>query len=300
MEHPHNHQHQHEHDHSHGAQASEGRVFWAMIVTGSFMLVEVVGGLLSGSLALLADAGHMLGDFVSLALAWCAFRISRKPADAKRSFGYHRFQVLAAFVNGLTLILIAVWVFYEAVTRFIQPVDVLATPMLIVGVIGLLVNVLAFWILEGGQSDNLNVQGAAMHVLGDLLGSVAAVLAAIIILTTGWTLADPLLSLVVGLLVLKAGFNVTSKSGHILLEGTPQELSSEELVTAVEALQGVINVHHVHVWALTGERLLATLHAVVDGPEEFDRVRQNICGLLQGKFNIEHCTVQLEVDACGQ
>src|SRR5690606_32647310 len=182
---------------SHSDADNRRRVQVALVLTATFMVVEVVGGLLSGSLALLADAGHMLTDTMALTLAAVAFHVSARPADAKRSFGYHRFQILAAFVNGLTLLVIVGWILFEALTHFMNPPAVQADVMLTIAVAGLLVNVVVFGILHGGDRENLNIRGAALHVLGDLLGSVAAIVAAVVILATGWMPIDPLLSVVV-------------------------------------------------------------------------------------------------------
>ena len=189
--------------HSHTTNSNLRRVIIALVLTASFMFVEVAGGILAGSLALLADAGHMLTDTMALALAALAFHVSKRPADAKRSFGYHRFQILAAFVNGLTLLVIVGWILFQAVVRFIDPPDVLGQTMLIIATIGLFVNIVAFAVLHGGDRDNLNIRGAALHVAGDLLGSVAAIIAAIVIIYTGWMAIDPILSVVVALLILK-------------------------------------------------------------------------------------------------
>ena len=194
--------HHHTHSHADPSGGNEKRILWAMALTGSFMFAEVIGGILSGSLALIADAGHMLTDFAALALSWAAFRASRRPNDTKRTYGYHRFQVLAAFVNGLTMVLIVGWILFEAVRRLMEPVEILAGPMLVIAALGLVVNIIAFAILHSGAKENLNMQGAALHVLGDLLGSVGAIAAAGIILWTGWTPIDPLLSVLVALLIL--------------------------------------------------------------------------------------------------
>ena len=182
-----------DHGHTHADADNQRRVLWAMLLTSGFMLAEVVGGVVAGSLALLADAGHMLTDCASLALAWMAFRIGRRPHDARRTYGYHRFQVLAAFVNGLSLIAIVLWIAIEAVRRLLDPVEVLGGLMLVIAVLGLLVNLAAFWILHGGDRANLNIRGAALHVMGDLLGSVAAIVAALVIFWDGWVPIDPLL-----------------------------------------------------------------------------------------------------------
>ena len=201
----------------------------ALVLTGGFMVVEVIGGLAAGSLALLADAGHMLTDTLSLALAFVAFRIGRWPHDARRTYGYHRFQVLAAFVNGLTLVAIVGWIAIEAIRRLLEPVEVLGGLMLAVAVIGLVVNIAAFAILHGGDRRNLNLRGAALHVLADMLGSVAAIVAALVISITGWMPIDPLLSLLVVLLILRSAWFLLRRSGHILLEGAPEWLDEAEL-----------------------------------------------------------------------
>ena len=204
--HPHSHAPDpqgHGHSHAHGAGASERRIGLAALLTGAFMLAEVAGGLISGSLALIADAGHMLTDCAGLVLAWLGFRIARRPADGKRSYGYDRFGVLVAFANGLALFAIAIWIVIEAVHRLNAPSPVLGGIMFWVALAGLLVNVLAFWLVQGGDHGNLNVRAAALHVVGDLLGSVAALAAAVVILTTGWTPIDPILSVAVALLILR-------------------------------------------------------------------------------------------------
>ncbi|MGR3435747.1 MAG: cation diffusion facilitator family transporter, partial [Shimia sp.] len=225
------HDHSHDHaGHSHGPTLSaddppearrskERAIAIAALLTGGFMGAEVVGGLVSGSLALLADAAHMLTDFASLVLAWLAFRLARRPADWKRTYGFDRFSVLAAFVNGLTLFAIAVWITWEAIGRLRDPHEVLGGLMLWVAVGGLAVNILAFWVLSRVEGDNLNVRAAALHVMGDLLGSVAAIAASLVIIWTGWTPIDPILSVLVVLLILRSAWAVVRESGHILLEG---------------------------------------------------------------------------------
>ncbi|MDT0501072.1 MULTISPECIES: cation diffusion facilitator family transporter [unclassified Halomonas] len=287
--------HDHSHQHDSNSHDSQRRLFWGILLTAGFMLAEVVGGILSGSLALLADAGHMLTDAAALGLAWFAAWISRRPADSRRSYGYHRVQTLAAFVNGLTLIAIVVWIGIEAVRRFMSPVAVMGVPMLVIATLGLVVNLLVFAILHGGDRDNLNIRGAALHVLGDLLGSVAAIIAALVILATGWTPIDPLLSLLVAALILKSAWKLTRESGHILLEGAPQEPTGEQLRREIPAaLPAVHDVHHVHLWSLTPARHLASLHAAVDGGEDRQAVLIEIRTLLMERYGIYHATIQLE------
>lgn len=285
-----------EHHHHHG---SERRLFWALLLISGFMLVEVAGGLLSGSLALLADAGHMLTDAASLALAWGASRAAKRPADALRTYGYHRVQILAALINGLAFILLVGWIVIEAIQRFMQPVEVLGGMMLVVAVIGLLVNVVAFLILHGGDHADLNLRGAVIHVLGDLLGSVAAIVAAGVILVTGWMPIDPLLSLLVALLILRSAWYVVKQSVHILLEGTPEDVDVALLRnTITESIDAVEDVHHVHVWSLTPERPLLTMHVSVVDEAACGSVLLQVKQLLRERFGITHSTVQVESAGC--
>ena len=284
-----------DHAHTHADADNERRVLWAMLLTGGFMLAEVVGGIVAGSLALLADAGHMLTDCAALALAWMAFRIGRRPHDARRTYGYHRFQVLAAFVNGLSLIAIVLWIAIEAVRRLLDPVEVLGGLMLVIAVLGLLVNLAAFWILHGGDRANLNIRGAALHVMGDLLGSVAAIVAALVIFWTGWMPIDPLLSLCVTLLILRSAWLLVRRSSHILLEGTPDWLDVDELRRSLAAAVPLVeDVHHVHAWMLTSERPLLMMHARVQAGADHDQVRKAIQEALVRDHGIDHATIQIE------
>lgn len=272
---------------------------WALWLTAGFMVVEVVGGILSGSLALLADAGHMLTDTAALGLAWIAFRVARRPQDARRTYGYHRFQVIAAFANGIALIAIVGWIVIEAVRRLLQPVEVLGLPMFAVAGIGLIVNLVAFVVLHGGAKENLNIQGATLHVLGDLMGSVAAITAAVVIIGTGWTPIDPLLSIVVAFLVLRSAWLLTRRSAHILLEGSPEWMDEDELKSElVAAVPQVTSVHHVHTWMLTQEHPLVTLHADVDEGADHHVVLLAVKAFLKRRYGIDHATIQLEPDGC--
>lgn len=300
------HHHDHEHGHGHGhahihlpAVGGERRLLAALVLTALFMVAEVGAGFLSGSLALLADAGHMLTDAVSLGLAWAAIRISRRPADRQRSYGYDRVQVLAAFVNGLTLMAMSVWIVVEAGTRLLHPVQIHATPMMTVAVLGLLVNIAAFAVLHGGAHDNLNMRGAVAHVLGDLLGSVAAIAAAGAILLWGWTQADPLLSALVALLILRSAWRLTRQSGHVLLEGVPEDFDADGLEAELpRAVAGVADVHHVHVWMLSPEKKMLTLHARIADAADPDRVTHDINVYLGRHHGISHVTVQIEKNTC--
>jgi len=289
------------HDHGPGDvnAKNESRMGLAALITGSFMFVEVVGGIAADSLALIADAGHMLTDFASLALAWFAFRLARRPADWKRTYGFDRFQVLIAFTNGLALFVIAAWIVYEAIERLMGTPHVDGGIMVGVAIAGLLVNIAAFWLLRGADRENLNVRGAAIHVLGDLLGSVAALVAGAVILMTGWMPIDPLLSLLVAVIIVRSGWHVVAASAHILLEGAPKELDTRDIAPDLVAnVPGVDAVHHVHVWSITQSRRMVTLHAVIGDAQDIDAVVQGIKARLKTTFNLDHATVEIERGAC--
>jgi cobalt-zinc-cadmium efflux system protein len=288
------HDHAH-HDHAHSGERAVGLT---LLLTGSFMVVEVIGALVSGSLALFADAGHMLTDTGALALAWLGFRLGRRDPDTERSFGYARFEVLAGLVNAITMVAVVAFIVVEAIDRLREPAPVLAGPMLGVAVIGLLVNVVAFRLLHGG-ADHVNVRGALVHVIGDLLGSVAAIVAAIVIMTTGWTPIDPLLSLLVALLVLRSALVLLRQTAHILLEGTPDEIDADDLGRELaRRVAGVRDVHHVHVWSLTSGRNLATMHVRVHEGHGIHGILDEIKALLRERFGLEHTTVQICPEDC--
>ena len=287
------------HDHS-KADGNIRRVMIALVLTGTFMIVEVIGGILSGSLALLADAGHMLTDTMALALAAVAFRVSSRPADSKRSYGYQRFQILAAFVNGLSLLIIVGWILIEAVLRLMSPSEVMGPMMLDVATAGLFVNIFAFIVLHGGDKDNLNIRGAVLHVAGDLLGSVAAIVAAIVIIYTAWMPIDPILSILVALLILRSAWHLVKRSAHILLEGAPEWLDKDRMQERlVERVPAVNSIHHVHVWGLTPQHLMLTMHVALTGnPPEPTAVVRRIKGVLREDFGISHSTIEIETVDC--
>jgi len=296
--------HSHRHDDAsparNGADANnERRMGLAAALTGGFMFAEVAGGIVAGSLALLADAGHMLTDFASLALAWFGFRLARRPADWKRTYGFDRFQVLIAFANGLALFAIAGWIVYEGIERLMTTPVVSGGIMVVIAMLGLLVNIAAYTLLQGADRENLNVRGAAVHVLGDLLGSVAALVAGGVILMTGWTPIDPLLSLLVAAIIVRSGWTVVADAGHILLEGAPEELDTRKIGPDLIAnVKGVEEVHHVHVWSITQSRRMVTLHACVGGAEDQDRMVRSIKARLKDQFGLDHATVEIERGTC--
>jgi cobalt-zinc-cadmium efflux system protein len=288
----------HAHDHEHG-HANERRMLLAAVLTGSFMLVEAAGGVLSGSLALLADAGHMLADFAALVLAWLAFHVSRWPADRERTYGFDRLQVLVAYSSGLSMFVIAAFILYEAVRRLSDPAPVLAGTMLIVATAGLFVNIVVYAILHGADRANLNVRAAAVHVLGDLLGSIGAIAAAGIIILTGRLAADPLISVVVAALIVRSAWKIVRDSGHILIEGAPAGIVPADVEADLEAnIAEIDDVHHVHAWSITQERPMITLHARLCDGGNADAAIHAIKARLRARFGIAHATVEIEFADC--
>jgi len=290
----------HDHHHSNGEKGNITRVQIALVLTGVFMIVEVIGGILSGSLALLADAGHMLTDTMALALAAFAFRVSSRPADSRRSYGYQRFQIIAAFVNGLSLLVIVGWILFEAVMRFIDPPDVIGPTMLIVASAGLVVNIVSFLVLHGGDQENLNIRGAALHVLGDLLGSVAAIVAALVIIQSGWMPIDPILSVVVAMLILKSAWKLVRRSAHILLEGAPEWLDVGDMQSKIiAAVPDVAEIHHVHAWGLTPQHPMITMHIVLSRQlADPTPIVRSVKQVLKVEFAINHSTIEVEFGEC--
>ena len=295
----HSHEHLHDHEHSHGG--SRGRLAFALALTCAMLVVEAVGGWWSGSLALLADAAHMLVDAGALALAWAAAAYALKPADARRSFGYARMEVLAGFVNALVQVLLVIGIAYEAIRRLlaIESVHIDSGVMLAVAVAGLVVNAVVLRSLHGHDHDDLNTAGARLHVFGDLLGSIATVLAALLVRYLGWQWADPVLSLLVSLLILRGGFVLLKRSSHILLEGVPEGLATEEIRTALAAADPAIaEVHHLHVWQIASGSRMATLHARLRQGGDGQQALRSVQRVLRERFSITHVTVQIESSDC--
>ena len=302
LDHEHGHEHGHghgTHGHSHAAGADERRVAWAFAIITAFVAIEVAGGLIAGSLALLADAGHMVSDAVALGMSWAALRIGRRPADLLRSYGYRRLEVLVAFANGCALFAITAWIAFEAVWRLATPHTVLGGPMLAVAISGLIANAAAFLVLSGGRRSNLNVRSAWRHVLGDLLGFGITILAALIIMLTGWSPADPILSLLIALLIARSAVEIVRSSSHILLEGTPSGLDVGSVrADLAAALPGIRDVHHVHAWSLTEEQSFITLHVRVTADADLDSLVPAISHRLEDRFGIRHSTIQVDHAEC--
>ncbi|MBZ9762276.1 cation diffusion facilitator family transporter [Mesorhizobium sp. CA8] len=290
--------HSHAAGHVHGS-TDKKRVLIATCLTAGFMVAEALGGWLTGSLALVADAGHMLADAIALGLAWYAFHLTGRPATGRLTYGFARVKTLVAYTNGIAIFVIALWIVYEAWGRLMNPAPVLGGPMLVVAVAGLLVNIASFFVLHGGDRESLNMRGAILHVLGDLLGSAAAIVAAIIIVATGWTPIDPILSVLVSLLILSTAWSLMREAAHVLLEGVPASLDRDVVAKDIEsAVKGVREVHHMHVWSLDGTSNMATLHACLNDGVDAHVAVSAIKKRLAVKHGIEHATVEPEFGQC--
>jgi len=262
------------------------------------MIIEAIGGFITNSLALLSDAGHMLSDSISLVVALLAFTLGEKAANHSKTYGYKRFEILAAVLNGVTLLLIAIYIFYEAIRRFQNPPEIASTGMLIIAIIGLLINILVAWIMmRGGDiEENLNMRGAYLHVISDMLGSIGAIIAALLIMFFGWGWADPLASVIVAALVLRSGYYVTKSGLHVLMEGTPQNVDVDDVIQTIQNKEGIHSVHDLHVWSITSGLNALSCHAVVDEQmsiAESEQLLHQIEHDLEHK-NIHHMTIQLE------
>ena len=291
----------HSHDHEHSHNSSRGRLAFAFALTCLMLVVEALGGWWSGSLALLADAAHMLVDAGALALAWAAAVYALRPADARRSFGYARMEVLAGFVNALVQLLLVAGIVYEAIRRLLalENIHIQSGVMLVVAAAGLLVNAIVLRSLHGHDHDNLNTAGARLHVFGDLLGSVATVLAALLVRYLGWEWADPALSLLVSLLILRGAFVLLKRCSHILLEGVPEGVAPEEIRAALATADPAIaEVHHLHVWQIASGSRMATLHARLREGGNAQQALRSVQQVLRERFSITHVTVQIESSDC--
>ncbi|WP_413203377.1 cation diffusion facilitator family transporter [Rhodospirillum sp. A1_3_36] len=295
------------------------RMALSLILTGGFMVAELIGGWITGSLALMADAAHMLSDTGALALALGAMTLARRPANDRRTYGLHRLEVLAAFVNGLLLMGLSIWIVIEAIPRVTSPEPVIAGPMMFIAVLGLVVNIAVYRILSGdggdaaghahghgghghgahGGNKDLNTRAALAHVMGDLLGSGAAILAAAIILATGWTVADPLLSILVSALVARSALAIIRESAHVLVEGTPPGLDIHSLSLDMErTVEGEAAVHHLHAWSLTPDHPMVTFHVVVGHEADPEATLASLKQRLEVRWAIRHSVIQVECGPC--
>jgi len=296
---PHTHPLGHDHDHRSSSRRSLS-ISLALITV--YMAVEVVGGLISGSLALLADAGHMLTDGAAIGLALLAIWVSGRPASIEQTFGFHRTEILAAMLNALSLWFIAALIFFEASRRFGNSPDIDGGLMLGVGAVGLLVNLAAAWVLHRSSAESLNVEGAFLHVVSDLLGSVAVVAAGVLVLSFGWDVADPIFGVLIGVLILASSFRLLWKVVHVLMEGTPSHLDLHQLCQRLEELEGVTGVHDIHAWSITTGYDALSAHVTADASSMNDPspMLQRLRDIASSEFGIGHVTIQLEdsMDGC--
>ncbi|MEK4671205.1 cation diffusion facilitator family transporter [Niallia sp. FSL R7-0271] len=290
--------HGHNHSHNHASGSNKKVLLISFSIITIYMVIEAIGGFLTNSLALLSDAGHMLSDSISLMIALIAFKLAERTASHSKTFGYKRFEIIAAVINGVTLILISLFILYEAIERFANPPEVATTGMLLISFIGLLVNILVAWIMmrSGDTEHNLNMRGAYLHVISDMLGSVGAIIAALLIMFFGWGWADPLASVIVALLILRSGYYVTKDAVHVLMEGTPKDIDVKDIITTIEGTKGIIKIHDLHIWTITSGLNALSCHAVVDSKltiAEGEIILRDIEHELEHK-GITHVTIQLE------
>ena len=287
------------HEHGAGEIQHERPLWWALGLTASFLVAEVVGGLLTNSLALLSDAAHMGTDVLALAVSLVAVRLSRKPADAKRTYGYARMEAIGAVVNGGLLFLVAAYILWEAAGRFRDPPEVASTGMLVIASIGLAINLVSMRLLKAGSGTSLNLKGAYLEVWSDMLGSVGVIAGAMLIKFTGWTVVDPVIAVLIGLWVLPRTWVLLREAGQVLMQGVPKGVDLEEIRATLAAHADVAAIHDLHAWAMGSRQPVLTAHVVLrEGATDPDRVREVLAGLLLERFGIEHATLQVEGTAC--
>lgn len=287
------------HDHSPGAIRYERPLWWALGLTTAFLAAEVVGGLLANSLALLSDAAHMATDVAALAVSLAAVRLARRPADARRSYGYARLEAIGAMVNGGMLFVIAGYILWEAVGRLRNPPEVLTAGMLLIAVLGLLVNLVSMLLLRAASRTSLNLRGAYLEVWSDMVGSAGVIVGAVLIHFTGWTRIDPLIAVLIGLWILPRTWVLLRDAGHILMEGAPAGLDLPAVRQALQQHPGVAEVHDLHAWALGSTQYVLTAHVLIDATADWDQLRQQLAHLLAERFHIHHVTLQVERTHCG-
>ena len=307
MDHTH---HQHDHTHNHDGEKDggqhrhqhrlQGKFRFAVLLTIFVLGIEIVGGILSNSLALLSDAAHVFSDSLSLIMSWLAIYLSTRPATSSRTYGYHRTEVFAAFINGVSLIAISGWIFYEATQRFIEPEPVKSKEMLVVAIIGFIANMAVVWLFHGEGHNSLNVRSAVLHVIGDALASVGVIVGGVVIYWTDWFVVDPILSCGIGIIILIGSFRVTKEAVHILLEASPKHADAHKVAASINAIDSVKDVHDMHIWSLCSNYLALSTHVSIaeDASRSSHELRQEINDKLQTQFGIFHTTIQIEQVGC--
>lgn len=306
-EHEHGHDHEgHTHSehglggaHNHGGSSGKKELVISFILIAGFMFVEFIGGWISGSLALMSDAGHMLSDAFALGLSLSAVFVAQRQANSRKTYGYKRFEVLAAFFNAITIFLIAIFIFKEAIVRLQHPVPILSGPMFIIAVIGLIINIVVFFILQGGShAGNLNIKSALLHVLGDMLGSVGVIVSAILIYFFGWYVSDPIISVLVACLIIFSAWKILSESVNILLESVPSHIELDGLKSKITDIDGVEDIHDIHVWSIAPSFVILTAHITVKENTDRDKMLLTLKKLIADNTGVMHTTIQLDSERC--
>lgn len=290
------------HNDSHHHTNNKKALTLSFFLISFYLVVEVIGGIMTNSLALLSDAGHMLSDAVSLGLSLFAIKMGEKKATNTKTYGYKRFDILVAFLNGLALIFISLYILWEAFHRLLTSPEVMSTGMIIISSVGLVVNIVAaFLLMKGDHHDNLNVRSAFLHVLGDLLGSIGAIVAAVLILLFGWNWADSVASIIVAFLVIVSGIRVTRDSFHVLMEGTPSNLNTEKIKEKLLTIDGIKGVRDLHIWSISSDFPALSCHIVVEDFNRYEQIMTEVKHILSHAFHIEHTTIQVDKhqDMCG-
>lgn len=287
-----------EHNHSPFKNSKERPLLWALLLTFTFLLVEVAGGLITGSLALISDAAHMVTDVTALTIAIVAIKIGQRPADELRTFGYYRFEILAAAFNTMLLFFVAIYILYEAYQRLFHPPEIHSTGMLIIASVGLVVNIVSMRLLTADKDKSLNVKSAYLDVWSDMLGSVGVIIGALIIHFTGWAWVDSIIAVLIGLWILPRTWILLKESINILLEGVPAGIDLKKLKETVSEMDGVLDIHELHVWAITSDRINLTAHIVLDPKFNGESVLEKLRCVLLSEFNISHTTFQTEIEKC--
>ena len=286
------------HAHNHAAGANSRMLAIALGLTATFLIAELIGAFLFNSLALLSDAAHMFTDSAALAIALAAIKIGQRPADEERTYGYRRFEILAAAFNALLLFAVAGYVLWEGIARFFEPVEVESTGMLVVAALGLVVNIIAMRLLAAGKDQSLNIKGAYLEVWADMLGSLGVIVGAVTIMLTGWQWVDPLVAIGIGLWVLPRTWALLRDTTHILLEGVPRGMRLADVREAISSTPGVASTHDLHVWSMTSDDISASAHIELEEGEDAETVRLAVAAVLHRRFDIEHATIQVEEEAC--
>ena len=298
----HNHSHPHEHTHTiTPGSTTQGRLLLTIAVTVGILALEIVGGILANSLALLSDAGHVFTDLAALILSLWALRMAARPANSRKTFGFHRFEILSALVNGVTLVVISLFIFVEAYRRLRDPQPVLGLEVFVIAILGLMGNGVGIFLLRGA-GDNLNLRGAMLHLVGDAVSSVGVILSGIVIMLTGWWIIDPIVSIGIGLIIIFGAIRLIDESVDVLLEGTPRHIDLEQVVASIVAVPGVCSVHDVHIWCVTPQLCTMSGHVILGPDADVDArdVLAQVNHMLTHNYGLTHTTIQIEHEHCGK